>query len=249
MNKRLRDRRLSLLPFALLFSSTLFAQVTTTVTGSLSNPDGSLPSGFLSIVPTVAFTSADGHNVMPGPPIHVTISAGQFSVGLIPNAGSATASCTPPNVCDYYQVSFNLTSTTGSSYSTQIWEVPATGPVAYQTIVQVSPPSVNFQFPLSQVTPPAGCVGFTNWSGTGWTCSTPSGAGTWSNEEVPGGQINSSNETYSLAYSPIAGSLRLVLNGLTLHSGAGNDFTLSGSTITFLYPPTTGSNLICWYLH
>jgi hypothetical protein len=40
---------------------------------------------------------------------------------------------------------------------------------------------------------------------------------------------------------------RAVLNGLTLRSGVGNDFTLSGNTITMAYAPTSGSNLICWY--
>jgi hypothetical protein len=74
------------------------------------------------------------------------------------------------------------------------------------------------------------------------------GGGNWMNEEGPSGQINGVNETFTVAHAPSpAGSLRLVLNGLTLHSGAGNDFTLSGNTITFLYAPPAGSNLICWY--
>jgi hypothetical protein len=68
-----------------------------------------------------------------------------------------------------------------------------------------------------------------------------------SNEEGPSGAINSVNVTYTLSHAPIAGTLKLVLNGLTLHSGAGNDFTLSGNTITMAYAPTSGSNFICWY--
>jgi hypothetical protein len=74
------------------------------------------------------------------------------------------------------------------------------------------------------------------------------GGGTWSNEEGPAGQINGTNVTFTLANSPSpATSLRLVYNGMTLRSGAGNDFTLSTNTITFAYPPIAGSNLISWY--
>jgi hypothetical protein len=67
-------------------------------------------------------------------------------------------------------------------------------------------------------------------------------------EEGPAGQINGSNVTFTLAHAPSpATSLKLVYNGATLRSGAGNDFTLSTNTITMLYAPTAGSNLICWY--
>ena len=81
-----------------------------------------------------------------------------------------------------------------------------------------------------------------------WHKISNGGAATWSNEEGPSGAINGSNVTFTLSYTPIPStSLRLVLNGLTLRSGAGNDFTLAGNTITFAYAPTGGSNLICWY--
>ena len=85
-----------------------------------------------------------------------------------------------------------------------------------------------------------------------WECKTDQagGGGVWANEEGPAGQINGVNMTFTVANAPTpATSLRLVLNGLTLRSGADNDFTLSGNTITFAYPPTAGSNLICWYQH
>ena len=51
--------------------------------------------------------------------------------------------------------------------------------------------------------------------------------------EVPTGAFNGINVTYTLAETPNpATSLRLFLNGQLLKAGAGNDYTLSGYTIT-----------------
>jgi hypothetical protein len=82
-----------------------------------------------------------------------------------------------------------------------------------------------------------------NPAGNGWEPF----AGNESNEEGPAGQVNGTNITFTLAHAPVAGSLKLVLNGLTLHSGAGNDYTISGNTITMLYAPLSGGTLLAWY--
>lgn len=98
-------------------------------------------------------------------------------------------------------------------------------------------------------------TGVLQWTedGVGYPdCSGGGGGGglTWSNEEGPSGTLNGVNVTFTLAHSPSpATSLRLIYNGLTLRSGAGNDFTLSGLTITMAYAPTAGSNLIAWYTY
>lgn len=69
-------------------------------------------------------------------------------------------------------------------------------------------------------------------------------------EEGPAGLINGVNVTFTLAHAPSpATSLQLILNGVTLHSGVGNDFTLAGSTITFSNAPTAGDSLISWYTY
>jgi hypothetical protein len=165
---------LCLLPTAYcLVPTSLFAQNKTTVTGSLLGPDGSPANGFISVTATVPFTSADGYNVTSGPPIQIAITNGSFTAALIPNAGSSTSTCSSPNICDYYQVTFNLSSTLGNAFYSQTWEVPAAGPVAYQTIVVTSPPSVSYQFPFTQLTPPAGCLTdqFPEWTGSAWTCA------------------------------------------------------------------------------
>ncbi|HEY4359919.1 MAG TPA: hypothetical protein VGN17_03070 [Bryobacteraceae bacterium] len=66
--------------------------------------------------------------------------------------------------------------------------------------------------------------------------------------EIPGGAVNGSNSVFTLAFPPSpAGSLALFRNGLRLESG--QDFTLSGSTITFFLGsiPQTGDLLGATY--
>ena len=74
-----------------------------------------------------------------------------------------------------------------------------------------------------------------------------SGAGATTVEEVPTGTINGSNATFTLSRTPRPGSVRVYLNGLRQRTGSGNDFTISGLTITFATAPPTGSNLFCDY--
>lgn len=52
--------------------------------------------------------------------------------------------------------------------------------------------------------------------------------------ETPGGTQNGVNATFTLAFTPIAGSEEIYENGIQMDSGAGNDYTISGATITFL---------------
>jgi hypothetical protein len=68
--------------------------------------------------------------------------------------------------------------------------------------------------------------------------------------ETPSGTINGVNAVFTLAFDPNPdSSLRLSLNGLRMHSGAGNDYTLSGVTITFETNqiPQTGDTLLADY--
>lgn len=62
-------------------------------------------------------------------------------------------------------------------------------------------------------------------------------------KEIPTGLINGSNVTYSLANSPVSGSECVFINGILQESGAGNDYTISGSTITLATAMLSGEKI------
>jgi hypothetical protein len=66
--------------------------------------------------------------------------------------------------------------------------------------------------------------------------------------ETPGGTINGSNTAFTVASTPQNSSLELVLNGVVLEPGAGNDYTVSGTSITMLFAPATGDKLRAYYV-
>jgi hypothetical protein len=61
--------------------------------------------------------------------------------------------------------------------------------------------------------------------------------------ETPSGSVNGSNTAFVLANTPVAGSEHVYLNGLLQEPGAGNDYTISGATITYLTAPLTGDKI------
>lgn len=62
-------------------------------------------------------------------------------------------------------------------------------------------------------------------------------------KETPSGSINGSNTGFTLANTPVAGSEHVYLNGILQESGAGNDYTISGTSITMLTAPLTGEKI------
>lgn len=60
--------------------------------------------------------------------------------------------------------------------------------------------------------------------------------------EVPSGTINGTNVTFTLANTPIANTTDVYLNGVWQQVGVGNDYTISGSTVTFNSAPKGGGN-------
>jgi len=66
--------------------------------------------------------------------------------------------------------------------------------------------------------------------------------------ETPTGDLDGVDVTYTLANAPSpAGSLHLYLNGIRQKSGGGNDYTLSGSTITFAVAPVSTDVILADY--
>jgi hypothetical protein len=74
------------------------------------------------------------------------------------------------------------------------------------------------------------------------------GAGNFITRETPTGTINGSNTTFTLANTPVSGTEQVFLNGLLQEPGAGNDYTISAATITYLTAPATGDRLRVNYL-
>jgi hypothetical protein len=66
--------------------------------------------------------------------------------------------------------------------------------------------------------------------------------------ETPSGTVNGSTTAFTLANTPISGTEQVFLNGLLQEPGAGNDYTISGATITYLTAPLTGDKIRVSYM-
>lgn len=55
-------------------------------------------------------------------------------------------------------------------------------------------------------------------------------------------------DEFTLGSAPVASSVQVFLNGLIQQVGAGKDYTISGTTITFTVPPETGDILLIHYI-
>lgn len=62
-------------------------------------------------------------------------------------------------------------------------------------------------------------------------------------DETPSGTVNGSNASFTIANTPVSGTVRVYLEGLRLVVGSGNDYTFSGTTITMTTAPLTGERL------
>jgi hypothetical protein len=73
------------------------------------------------------------------------------------------------------------------------------------------------------------------------------GTGNFSDSETPSGTINGSNVTFTLINQPLSGTLHLFLDGLRMKPSL--DYTISGSTITFLsgVVPEIGATIVADY--
>lgn len=66
--------------------------------------------------------------------------------------------------------------------------------------------------------------------------------------ETPAGAIDGSNTTFTLAFTPQAGTEMLFANGILLEPGATNDYTIAGATITMLFVLQSSDRLKVSYL-
>lgn len=66
--------------------------------------------------------------------------------------------------------------------------------------------------------------------------------------ETPSGTVNGSTTSFGLANTPIAGTESVFQNGILQEPGAGNDYTISGATLTYLTAPVTGDKIRVSYM-
>jgi len=59
---------------------------------------------------------------------------------------------------------------------------------------------------------------------------------------------NGATTVFTLANTPVTSSVQVFLNGLLQQEGAGNDYTLSGTSVTFTLAPETNDILIIHYI-
>lgn len=68
--------------------------------------------------------------------------------------------------------------------------------------------------------------------------------------ETPSGVLDGTNRTFVISLAPQAGTVMVFLDGMLMKPGAGNDYTISGATITWEYDigscPT--AQMLVWYL-
>ena len=87
-------------------------------------------------------------------------------------------------------------------------------------------------------------------NGSSAPCGSGGGGGTvitFVDGETPSGTVNSSNQTFVLAYMPVSGSVHLYRNGLRMKLAV--DYTIAGATITFISSstPQTGDVVLVDY--
>jgi hypothetical protein len=86
------------------------------------------------------------------------------------------------------------------------------------------------------------------YQGSGGTGCDSGGSATNLYQETPSGTVNGSNVTFTLAHTPASPTnVNLFMNGVQQQQGAGNDYTISGATITYLTAPNSGAKLVALY--
>jgi hypothetical protein len=66
--------------------------------------------------------------------------------------------------------------------------------------------------------------------------------------ETPSGSVNGSNTAYTLANTPVSGTVMVFLNGLLQDEGGSDDYTISTNTITFNTAPISGDKIRVTYI-
>lgn len=157
---------------------------------------------------------------------------GTFTVngkGLITAASSTaiTFPVTASNSVAFTNKTGNISQWTNDSNYITLGSLSATSPIFYNNTTGV----------ISSQAASASQNGYltsTDWSTFNGKISSTN----FVDSETPTGSINSSNTSFTLANTPVSGSLKVYLNGLRLKLTT--DYSLSGTTLTMVIAPTGG---------
>jgi hypothetical protein len=185
----------------------------------------------------------------------ITIAQAMNIIGAVNDQTGVTAYQTQP--ADYGAfIVFNDASPVAVSLST-LSSSPGIQLPWFSTLINAGAGTVTVT-PLSGLIDGAGSFVLTAgngaavaFDGVNFTTTSYAGGGggipNFADNETPGGTINGTNVTFTLVHPPNpAGSLMLVNQGLVKRQNIAGDYTLAGSTITFLAAPTIGP-MLAWY--
>lgn len=87
-------------------------------------------------------------------------------------------------------------------------------------------------------------------NGVKWSSASGLSTSNFVNGETPTGTVDGSNANFTLANTPTAGTVRVFVNGVRMNVGGSNDYTISGTTITFLTGaiPVSGDVILVDYM-
>jgi hypothetical protein len=162
------------------------------------------------------------------------------------DSGSNSVSISAPmTVTATYSLYWPVAQSTG----TQVLTNDGSGNLSWaSTLTTVLPSAEIFVGNASNVATATAVTGDVSITNTGVTSISSGLAAHIVTREVPSGTINGSNVTFTLAHTPVAGTECIYLNGLLQNVGGGNDYTISGATITFVTAPESGSVILVNYI-
>jgi len=246
------------------------AAAATTVRGTIADAGGNLLSGSCTFQTVAPFTAGvNGWRVV-GVPFTVYFTRGDFVASLIP-----TDSAVPSG--QYYRVNCSARSVAGTpkTWGPEIWLVPtsATDLTIRDVVVVDAGQRDVYSINWSQLAQNGAQPGQAPmWSGTAWVPGSVNGdipytsapqdgqyirwdaaqrawhPVTFVDQETITGAIDGVNVTFALANAPNPpAGLVLFRNGVAQR--AGQDYTVSGNTITFVAAatPQPDDTLIAWY--
>jgi hypothetical protein len=208
---------------------------------NLANPTGDQDAATKAYVDSVAQGLKGKASVKAGSTANLTLSGTQTVDGvvLIANDRILVKDQTLPQNNGVYLVQSGAWT---RSLDLDLWsEIPS-------SLVLVEQGTVNADKAYLCTSDQGGTLGTTAITWVAFGSATGFGTGNIVIRETPANPVNGTNPTFNLAFTPTAGTEQVFRNGVLQEAGVGNDYTISGSTITFNTPPITGGKITVSYL-